>query len=300
MSEIEEMENTMDEAIEAANEVNNILVQSGEGNGAVAESGTDGDPVLTTEQKKKAINLQDLIYIKKYIQNMAASLKSEVKSDMEASYYKKTDTVANATTAGRSQILMDANGVEKMTAASKDDYILPTSTTDGKAKICLGSGNYKFKEMWSENFNGPADHAKLLKHTLENGMYNNYAYINLNGKGTTVKLMFDCVYLPIYYPDYYLDDAGSLVNNDMDFAIHFTPITLQNRKKEINFRTEAIGGARGGDKSVYYILRITSHNPENYDNGNNYGWTIYKISNGVEELFSNPRGMIKLIPILTY
>lgn len=179
MSEIEEMENTVDEAIEAANEVNNILAQSGEGNGAVAESGTDGDPVLTTEQKKKAINLQDLIYIKKYIQNMAASLKSEVegnaeaaylkKTDAETTYYKKTDTVAKA---AHSQILADANGNEKLTAASNDEYVLPTSTTDGKAKICLGSGNYKFKEMWADNLYGEVNGIEF-KRNLYGGMSGN-------------------------------------------------------------------------------------------------------------------------------
>lgn len=54
---------------------------------------------LTTEEKKKAINLEDLIYIKKFIQNSVKD--SEDKSN--ATYYKKTDTVENANNAVDSQ-----------------------------------------------------------------------------------------------------------------------------------------------------------------------------------------------------
>lgn len=176
MSEIEEMENTMDEAIEAANEVNNILAQSGEGNGAVAESGTDGDPVLTTEQKKKAINLQDLIYIKKYIQNMAASLKSEVEGNAEATYLKKTD--AETTYLKKTDVavgatkLADSNGTMKLDASSTDNDILPTIGEKGQSMINLGSESKKFNQIHADNLYGKVNGIEF-KRNLYGGMSGN-------------------------------------------------------------------------------------------------------------------------------
>lgn len=300
MSEIEEMENTVNEAIEAANEVNNILAQSGEGNGAVAESGTDDGPVLTTEQKKKAINLQDLIYIKKYIQNMAASLKSEVKSDMEASYYKKTDTVANATTAGRSQILMDANGVEKMTAASKDDYILPTSTTDGKAKICLGSGNYKFKEMWAESFKGKTDAAEFLEQTrLTEGRVYKYLRDNTNG----VTLRYNTYYLVTYFPDYFNDD-GQAQPEGGDFSIAFTPFEYRYGLVSNIYIMRAFGireyTENNNVKCGMYYLRINTMNPDTHD-GVNAAYNLYSIApDGTRTTVTNSKGALLFQPFLKF
>lgn len=168
MSEIEEMENTMDEAIEAANEVNNILAQSGEGNGAVAESGTDGDPVLTTEQKKKAINLQDLIYIKKYIQNMAASLKSEVEGNAEAAYLKKTDAettyLKKTDAAVGATKLADGNGTMKLDASSTDDNILP-ATYNGSSKINLGDETHRLRHIYSDYLEGEINGIEFKKNT---------------------------------------------------------------------------------------------------------------------------------------
>ena len=69
---------------------------------------------LSTEDKKKAINLQDLKYVKAYIdQNhykkretdeqiaaaIEASDKSYTKTEADATFYKRTDTVANAVNA---------------------------------------------------------------------------------------------------------------------------------------------------------------------------------------------------------
>lgn len=44
----------------------------------------------------------------------------------------------------------------KINAGSDDKYILP-HTEPGVPKFCLGSGNFKFEEMWSKTFNGDLD-----------------------------------------------------------------------------------------------------------------------------------------------
>ena len=303
MSEIEEMENTMDEAIEAANEVNNILAQSGEGNGAVAESGTDGDPVLTTEQKKKAINLQDLIYIKKYIQNMAASLKSEVEGDVEATYYKKTDTVANAAQADNATnavMIADNNGNVKLNAVSDDDYILPSVGDNNAAKIMLGSGNYKFKEVWAESFKGKIDATEFLEQTrLTEGWV--YKYLRDNTDGMTLKN--NTYYLVTYFPEYFNDD-GTAQHEGGDFSIAFTPFEYRYGLVSNTYIMHAFGIREyienNNVKYGMYYLRINTMNPNTHD-GINAAYTLYSIApDGTRTSVTNSKGALLFQPFLKF
>lgn len=114
---------------------------------------------LSNEDKKKAINLQDLKYIKKYIDDrhyskddvdnklgpivkeeidttinnlreeitedintaIEASNKSYTKEETDAKYYQKTDTVANATEATQANWLFDAFNDKRMAICISDD-----------------------------------------------------------------------------------------------------------------------------------------------------------------------------------
>lgn len=308
MSEIEEMENTVDEAIEAANEVNNILAQSGEGNGvavqSVAESGTDEDPVLTTEQKKKAINLQDLIYIKKYIQNMAASLKSEVESNAEAAYLKKTDAettyLKKTDAAVGATKLADGNGTMKLDASSTDDNILPVVGVNNAAKIRLGSGNYKFKEVWAESFKGKIDATEFLEQTrLTEGWV--YKYLRDNTDGMTLKN--NTYYLVTYFPEYFNDD-GTAQHEGGDFSIAFTPFEYRYGLVSNTYIMHAFGireyTENNNVKYGMYYLRINTTNPNTHD-GINAAYTLYSIApDGTRTSVTNSKGALLFQPFLKF
>lgn len=272
MSEIEEMENTVNEAIEAANEVNNILVQSGEGNGAVAESGTDEDPVLTTEQKKKAINLQDLIYIKKYIQNMAASLKSEVegncdtaylkKTDAETTYLKKTDAAVGATK------LADSNGTMKLDASSTDGDILPTIGEKGQSMINLGSESKKFNQIHADNLYGEVNGIEF-KRNLYGGMSGNPLEI-FSYKDNSSNKVYDHIprrhnlwkgehYCNTKAPDY--KPADSIIGgpNGVILSDKYAGREIEvlfawgNDSNSIKFTAHFSIGAEGSQKKIFYV-----------------------------------------------
>lgn len=79
----------------------------------------------TTEEKKKAINLADLKYIKVYIRDKINSdfngLKAEIEDEVESfengadnRYYKKTDKVANASKINDLEITRDTDGILKI------------------------------------------------------------------------------------------------------------------------------------------------------------------------------------------
>ena len=58
--------------------------------------------------------------------------------------------------ASKAIMLCSNNGNVKLNAGSNDEYILPT-TEAGVPKFKLGSGNFKFEEIWSKTFNGDLD-----------------------------------------------------------------------------------------------------------------------------------------------
>lgn len=58
--------------------------------------------------------------------------------------------------ASKAIMLCSNNGNVKLNAGSDDEYILPT-TEAGVPKFKLGSGNFKFEEIWSKTFNGDLD-----------------------------------------------------------------------------------------------------------------------------------------------
>lgn len=58
--------------------------------------------------------------------------------------------------ASKAIMLCSNNGNVKLNAGSNDEYILPT-TEAGVPKFKLGSGNFKFEEIWSKSFHGDLD-----------------------------------------------------------------------------------------------------------------------------------------------
>ena len=275
MSEIEEMENTVNEAIEAANEVNNILAQSGEGNGAVSESGTDEDPVLTTEQKKKAINLQDLIYIKKYIQNMAASLKSEVKSevksDAEAAYLKKTDAettyLKKTDAAVGATKLADSNGAMKLNASSTDNNILP-ATSNGSSIINLGNETNRLRHIYSDYFDGKINGIEFKKN-LSNGMYSDPLEV-FSYKDNSGNKVYDHILRRsnIWKGEHYCDSnasgyvpANSIIGgpNGVIISKKYAGREVEvlfawgNDSDSVKFTTRFSIGAEGRQKKIFYV-----------------------------------------------
>lgn len=58
--------------------------------------------------------------------------------------------------ASKAIMLCSNNGNVKLNAGSNDEYILPT-TEAGVPKFKLGSGNFKFEEVWSKSFHGDLD-----------------------------------------------------------------------------------------------------------------------------------------------
>lgn len=284
MSEIEEMENTMDEAIEAANEVNNILAQSGEGNGAVAESGTDGDPVLTTEQKKKAINLQDLIYIKKYIQNMAASLKSEVEGNAEAAYLKKTDAettyLKKTDAAVGATKLADSNGAMKLNASSTDNNILP-ATSNGSSIINLGNETNRLRHIYSDHLDGEINGIEFKKN-LSNGMHSDplevFAYKDNSGNKVYDRILRRH---NIWKGEHYCDPTASgyapansiiggpngvIISNKYAGREVEVLFAWGNDSYSIKFTTRFSIGAEGRQKKIFYVdsSEQTSSVPQAY------------------------------------
>ena len=98
---------------------------------------------LSTEDKKKAINLQDLIYVKKYIDNnhyskaetddmLQSTVEAEVaaktygkseiytKTETDNTFYKKTDDVNNAKKINNLEIKNNSDGV-----LTNENYIIP-------------------------------------------------------------------------------------------------------------------------------------------------------------------------------
>lgn len=75
-------------------------------------------------------------------------------------YFNKFATTSGITdgtlVAAKAIQLCANNGTVKLNAGSDDEYILPT-TEAGKPKFKLGSGNFKFEEVWSKTFNGDLD-----------------------------------------------------------------------------------------------------------------------------------------------
>lgn len=67
------------------------------------------------------------------------------------------DNLFNGTTAVSLSVQLCSNSGEvKINAGSDDEYILPNTTT-GIPKFKLGSGNFKFEEVWSKSFYGDLD-----------------------------------------------------------------------------------------------------------------------------------------------
>lgn len=77
-----------------------------------------------------------------------------------AAYFSKfaTETaITNGTIKASKAIqLCSDKGTVKLNAGSDDEYILP-HTDAGVPKFKLGSGNFKFEEVWSKSFNGDLD-----------------------------------------------------------------------------------------------------------------------------------------------
>lgn len=259
-------------------------------NNNVNEVMGNGEDTLTTEQKKKAINLQDLIYIKKYIDgreadinSKIASAKSEVKNDAETKYYKKTDTVTNSF---NSQSLTDSSGAKKLDASSTDDNILPSQDSSNKPKINFGTQDRKFKEMWAESFRGTADKAlsiKLGSSKLSEVNPNGYeGYITLENGWYTAE----------YYPNYNFVGHNTA---DADLAFSFTPFkfiathNLPHANKEIY----AIAlGSYNNSIGIFY-LHITSINPSTNLDGHNATVVLKFVNfNGETVSVSNNDGMI--------
>ena len=66
------------------------------------------------------------------------------------------DGKSGTSIASKAIMLCSNNGNVKLNAGSNDEYILPT-TEAGVPKFKLGSGNFKFEEIWSKTFNGDLD-----------------------------------------------------------------------------------------------------------------------------------------------
>lgn len=66
------------------------------------------------------------------------------------------DGTSGTSIASKAIMLCSNNGNVKLNAGSNDEYILPT-TEAGVPKFKLGSGNFKFEEIWSKSFHGDLD-----------------------------------------------------------------------------------------------------------------------------------------------
>jgi len=112
-------------------------------------------------------------------------------------YFNKFATKSEVTDgmliSNKAILLCSSNGDVKITAESNDEYILP-HTEAGVAKFKLGSGNFKFVEIWAESFKGNADSAT----NATNATYAEYASSDTS-KGTIEERLTNLgfKYLPV-------------------------------------------------------------------------------------------------------
>ena len=158
---------------EEATNTEEIAVQTtGEENTESGGTGSGTDEELPLSDQKKAINLQDLIYAKKYIDNLINALKSDltdgtvtVKKATNATkdgdgnvikdtYYKKTDTVEKATNATNAKKLKSVDGSNSEVVAAKgtgtdsDKYRIEPA--DNTKATDLGSSANPFGKIYGD------------------------------------------------------------------------------------------------------------------------------------------------------
>ena len=84
------------------------------------------DPTLTNEQKKKAINLQDLIYVKQYIKKYVA----EAVADIKKQFTDGTVVAKNATNAALAEkATCDEEGINIKENYVKSNGVVATAET---------------------------------------------------------------------------------------------------------------------------------------------------------------------------
>lgn len=161
---------------EATNTEGTTVQTAGEEN--TESGGTDAgtDENLPLADQKKAINLQDLIYVKKYIDDQVKAFKNKLISDLtngtvtvkkatnatkdgdgnviKDTYYKKTDTVANATNAMNAKKLKSVDGnngevvAAKGTGTDSDKYRIEPA--DNTKATDLGSSANPFSKIYGD------------------------------------------------------------------------------------------------------------------------------------------------------